>query len=264
MTAPLSLLAVPLRLKGETIGVLDVVNKRGGFSPDDVRVISLFAGQASMAIEHARLSQESRRVAILEERQRLARDLHDSVNQNLYGMNLYAQAALRQVAQGNVEAAEAHLKNIQSSAQEALNEMRVLIFELRPPVLESEGLVSALEARLKSVEERTGLKTHLKVRLSGRLPASVEDELYRIAQEGLNNVIKHAQASQVTIHLIHTGRTLLMRIEDDGVGFDACNDCPAGTLGLRAMRERTAAIDGKINIESQPGSGTIITIEVTV
>jgi signal transduction histidine kinase len=260
----LSLLAVPLQVKGETIGVLDVVNKRGGFSPDDVRIINLLADQASVAIDHARLYQEARRVAVLEERQRLARDLHDSVNQSLYGINLYSQAALRQLAQGNVESATDHLKHVQTSAQDGLSEMRLLIFELRPPVLENEGLVAALEQRLKSVEERTGLKTGLKVRMPTRLPPNVEDELYRITQEALNNVLKHAQATQVAIHLIVTGHTLLLRIQDDGVGFETCEGCPPGKLGLRAMMDRAEALGGKVTIESQEGQGTRITVEVHI
>lgn len=260
--ASFSLLAVPLTVKGTINGVLDVIKQHGFFTDDDARVISLFADQASVAIEHARLVQEAGKAAILEERQRLSRDLHDSVNQNLYGINLYSQAALRQLEQGNREAAESHLKNVQRSAQDALGEMRLLIFELRPPVLESEGLAAALEARLKSVEERTGLKAGLKARLPERLLASVEDELYRIAQEALNNVLKHAQANQVTIHLIQSGRTLLMRIEDDGVGFDPDDETMQGKLGLKAMAERARMLNGQMTIDSAPGMGTRILVEV--
>jgi signal transduction histidine kinase len=141
--------------------------------------------------------------------------------------------------------------------------MRLLIFDLRPQVLEAEGLAAALEARLKSVEERSGLKTGLKVRLLGRLPAHVEDELYRIAQEALNNVLKHAQATQVNLHLIQTGTTLLMRIEDDGVGFDPVEKDGTGKLGLRAMVERARMIGGALSIESQPGAGARINLEVS-
>lgn len=261
---PLSLLAVPLRVKGEVIGVLDVVNKRGGFTPNDVRLIHLFASQAAIAIDQARLYQEARRAASLEERQRLARDLHDSVNQHLYGINLYTQAAIRHLESGNASAAASHLRNIQASAKDALSEMRLLIFELRPPVLESEGLVAALEARLKSVEERTGLKTGLKVRLPGRLPPNVEDELYRIAQEALNNVRKHAQATKVNLHLILSGRALLMRIEDNGVGFEVPQAETTGKIGLRTMQERVNELGGTLTITSQPGQGTTILVEVSI
>lgn len=262
--APLSLLAVPFQVRGELSGVLAVVNPRGGFVPDDARVLHRLADQASVAIEHARLLQESRRVAILEERQRLANNLHDSVNQHLYGINLFTQAAQKHLQNSNLTAAAGHLEHIQASAKDALDEMRLLIYELRPPVLENEGLVAAIEMRLKSVEERTGLKTALKARLPGRLPAQVEDELYRIAQEALNNIVKHAAASQVHIHLIHSGHTLLMRIEDNGRGFDSCQAPAAGKIGLRAMQERAAALGGALTITSQPGQGTKIYLEVSV
>ena len=200
----LSMLAVPLKMQGEVIGVLDVVNKKFGFTPEDVRVMKLFADQAAMAIEHARLYQSAEQVAILEERQRLARELHDSVNQALYGINLYASAANRKLAANDLDSVRKNLEILGTTARDALAEMRLLVFELRPPVLKQKGLVNAIQDRLKSVEERTGIEVGLKSRITSHIPMHIEEALYRIVQEALNNITKHAQAQHVTIHLIQS------------------------------------------------------------
>ena len=148
-----ALLALPLHVNGGIIGVLDVVNKAGGFTDEDVRVMSVFANQAAMAIEHARLQQQAEQLAVLEERQRLARELHDSVTQSLYSVTLYANAATLALAAGKGEVAADYLAELQETAQEGMRDMRLLIFQLHPPVLEAEGLVAALQARLAAVEE---------------------------------------------------------------------------------------------------------------
>lgn len=260
--APLSMLAVPLKVQGEVIGVLDVVNKKFGFTPEDVRVMKLFADQAAMAIEHARLYQSAEQVAILEERQRLARELHDSVNQALYAINLYATAANRKLQADDIEGARQNLETLGTTARDALSEMRLLVFELRPPILKQKGLVNAIQERLKSVEERTGLEIGLKARLTSSLPGHIEDALYRIVQEALNNIIKHAQASQVNIHLIQSGQTLLLHVQDDGAGFDLDQASQSGGLGLKTMQERADAIQGNFSIRSAPGEGTELTLKV--
>src|SRR5512139_3826449 len=187
-----ALLAVPLHVNGGVIGVLDVVNKAGGFTQDDVPVMSIFANQAAMAIEHARLQQQAEQLAVVAERQRLARELHDSVTQSLYSVTLYANAAALALAAGKSEVTASYLHELQETAQEGMRDMRLLIFQLHPPVLEAEGLVAALQARLAAVEGRAGLQTEFRVEGERRLPIAVEGELYWIAQEALNNVRKHA------------------------------------------------------------------------
>jgi signal transduction histidine kinase len=259
---PLSLLAVPLKVQGEVTGVLDVVNKKYGFTPEDVRVMKLFADQAAMAIEHARLYQSAEQVAILEERQRLARELHDSVNQALYGINLYASAANRKLLANDLDGARQNLAELGKTARDALAEMRLLVFELRPPVLQQKGLVNAIQERLKSVEERTGLEIGLKARITSSLPVHIEEALYRIVQEALNNIIKHAQAKQVTIHLIQSGQTLLLHVQDDGVGFDVNKARKSGGIGLKTMQERAESIHAVFSIRSGPAEGTDISVKV--
>ena len=165
-----ALLAVPLHVNGGVIGVLDVVNKAGGFTEEDVPVMSVFANQAAMAIEHARLQQQAEQLAVLAERQRLARELHDSVTQSLYSVTLYANAAALALAAGKHDVTAGYLQELQETAQEGMRDMRLLIFQLHPPVLETEGLVAALQARLAAVEGRAGLQTEFRVEGERRLP----------------------------------------------------------------------------------------------
>ena len=196
-----TLLAVPLKVESKIIGVLDVINKVGGFTKEDLRIISLFADQAAIVIDQTQLHQQVEQMAVMEERQRLARELHDSVTQALYSVNLYAEAARRALTAEKKEVALENLQKLREMTREAMLEMRLLVFELHPLVLEKEGLVAALQARLAAVENRSGLKTEIKTEGKKQLPISIEKELYRIAQEGLNNVVKHAQARNVRINL---------------------------------------------------------------
>lgn len=256
----LSTLAIPLRVQGNTIGIL-AVSKVGGFLPDDIGLMRVFAGQAAVAIDHARLTRQLHEMGIMEERHRLSRELHDSVNQLLYGISLYTEAAQRQIEQGEITAAQSHLKNIGELVQEALKEMRMLIFELRPSVLAQVGLQASLSQRLKAVEERVGLQPSFKWRVNAQLESHVEEALYGIAQEALNNIMRHAQAHSVTVHLVQSGQTLILKIEDDGVGFDP-QLVAAGGIGLKTMRERAESLSANLHIDSQPGRGTRIIVEV--
>ena len=208
-----------------------------------------------------RIAQLAREAAVAEERNRLARDLHDSVTQALYSQTLYAEAARRQMDAGNPARTVAHLDRLQATAQQALREMRLLIFELRPPALATGGLVAALQERLDAVEGRTGLETAIDAPHDLTLPEEVETGLYWIAQEALNNALKHAQAARITIHLAAAAGTARLQIVDDGVGMATMADV-RGKLGLPSMRERAAALGGTMQIQSAPGQGTTIFIEV--
>lgn len=262
---PLSaVIGVPLRVKGHIIGTLDVVNKPGGFNENDIRLLSIYADQAAIAIENTRLNQQVEQIAVMEERNRLARELHDSVTQSLYGVTLYAEAATRMLQSGNNDTAAEYLGELRETAQEALREMRLLIFELRPPVLEKEGLLAALQMRLDSVEGRAGLQTELIQEIDDgyRLPAAVEQGLYRIAQEALNNSLKHAQAHKITIRLAQQDSRLILDIRDDGKGFNPAAVRRQGGLGLRGMQERAEQLNAKLSIKSRPGHGARIQVEV--
>jgi signal transduction histidine kinase/streptogramin lyase len=214
-----------------------------------------------LRVEEA-LRQREREKAVTEERNRLARELHDSVTQALYGVALYSEAAAGQLALGQVDQAAKHLIELQDTAQEALAEMRLLVFELRPPHLEEQGLVAALQARLQAVEGRAGLQTEFKTDVQERLPLDVEEGLYRIALEALNNALKHAKARSIQVSLYQQPPqgTLLLEVADDGTGFDPATAHERGGLGLAAMHERAEALGGQLTVWSEPGSGARIRV----
>jgi len=257
---PAAFLAVPLHANGDVIGALEVVDKPGGFVEDDIRVIDLFASQAAINIEHARLNQQAGQVAVLEERQRLARELHDSVVQSLYSMALYADAATLALAAGKEDVTVQHLHELRDTARSTMYDMRLLIFELHPPVLEEEGLVTALRLRLAAVEARAGVRADLRVENERRLPIGVEQELYRIAQEVLNNIMKHAKAQHVTLLLQFVDGIVTLRLHDDGVGFDPRSAETSGGMGLRSIAARASKIGGQLTVDSRPGQGTTVTL----
>jgi signal transduction histidine kinase len=256
---------VPLTIKEEVIGTLVTLGKLGGkgeFDQSDLDLLIAFANQAAIAIENARLYEQSQQLAVVEERQRLARDLHDSVTQALYGMTLYGEAMARQLAAGEAEQAKQQLDELQVTAQEALREMRLLIFQLRPPALEEEGLTTVLRSRLEAVEARAGLMTELNVGEEVRLPQEVEEGLYRIAQEALNNALKHAMADKVVLNLFYREGRIILEVIDDGIGFDLESGLEYGGLGLDGMQERAAKLGGGLIVETSPGTGTKVRVEV--
>jgi signal transduction histidine kinase len=261
-------LTVPLKAKGEVIGVLDIQSDRlNAFDDSDLLVLQALAYQAGVAIDNARLYEQARRLAIVEERQRLARELHDSVTQALYGVTLYAEASARQLTLGRLDVAVAHLTELRDTAQEALREMRLLIFELRPAVLASEGLVGALRARLEAVEERAGLGVTFSVDGEESLtiravPREVEEGLYWIAREALTNALKHAAARNVGVRLRFDDDSVVLEVVDDGVGFDTGAAAQSGGLGVDGMMERAARMSGTLVLASEPGQGTTVRVEV--
>jgi signal transduction histidine kinase len=177
---------------------------------------------------------------------------------------MFAEAAARLLSAGKVDLATDHLNELRSTAQEALQEMRLLLFELRPPVLEEEGLIAALQIRLEAVERRSGLATELQVAGDEELTLSpkIEDGLYRIAQEALNNALKHAQAQRIAVCLNLDPLKVTLEIADDGQGFDSVTIRERAGLGLRGMEERAAQLGAGLTINSHPGQGTKIKVEV--
>lgn len=260
---PGSLIDVPLRAWGKIIGVLDVAGETGAFQESDIRILSHFADQAAIAIQRARLRERAEHVAVLEERHRLARELHDSVTQSLYSASLYADAAAMVSASGKSDVAEDHLRVVKSLMREALLQMRLLIYELRPPVLEQGGLVGAVEARLAAVEQRAGL--HTAVCCDGQqvpLSARIEEALYGFTLEALNNALKHAKARTVEVGIHFGDAAVSVEVADDGVGFDTAEAWEAGGMGLKGMRERLERLGGRLVIESTPRKGTRLVAEV--
>ncbi|GIW25906.1 GAF domain-containing protein [Meiothermus sp.] len=252
---------IPLRLEGEVFGVFSVDNLRPHtLGPQERRAFTSLARRAALAIRNARLYAQARGKAALEERQKLARNLHDSVSQAIYGIVLGVRTAKAQLAR-NPEQAPAALDFVLNLAEGAIAEMRALIFELRPESLKQEGLVAALSKQVAALRARHGLllETHL-----GPEPAlglEAKEALYRVAQEALHNIVKHAKARKVYLGLQQENGTVQLEIRDDGVGFDSRRAYP-GHLGLVSMRERIERLGGQFSIQSSPGAGTAVRAEL--
>jgi signal transduction histidine kinase len=250
-----SWMSVPLALKDRVLGALTISwTAPSYFTPDHARLARAFADQASIAIENARLYEQAQQLAATEERQRLARELHDSVSQALYGIALGARTA-RTLLDRDPPAAVEPVEYILSLAEVGLAEMRALIFELRPESLESEGLNAAIRKQVEAVQARHGIQVDFLPCEEPDQPLAVKEAAYRIAQESLSNVVKHSQATQVRVILASTDAGLELEVADNGTGFDTAADFP-GHLGLRSMRERAENLGGRLEISSQAGGGT--------
>jgi signal transduction histidine kinase len=214
--------------------------------------------------ERERLEGDLRRqaaaLAASEERANLARELHDSVTQALFSMGLTARA-LELLLDRDLEAARAKVGELRDLQKDALAEMRTLIFELRPHSLETDGLAQALRNHASAVQGRTGLAVAVEVESTERLALDVEEALYRIAQEALHNVVKHANATSARIVLRRAGNEVRLSVEDDGVGFDP-DEVPRGHLGLVGMRQRAERMGAEISIGRKPGSGSRVAVSL--
>lgn len=214
------------------------------------------------AIENARKVEQTRTLAAVEERQRLARELHDSAAQSLYSLTLLAEASRRNIASGEIEKVRDQVARLGEMAQQTLKEMRLLVYQLRPLALETDNLVDAIQHRLDAVEKRSGVNAQLKVELNVKLPAKVENDLFRIAQEALNNALKHAEATVITVTLNGGSQFVELDIVDNGKGFDTIGIQDQGGMGLGNIRERTEALGGQFTVTSRPGSGTRVWVRI--
>ena len=254
-------LIVPLTLKDRVVGML-VLNSSdlGAFTTHHAALALAVANQAAIAIENAQLYAQAQQLAAVEERQRLARELHDSVSQALYGIALGLHTARIQLDR-DLNELPGSLDYLLSLAEAAMDEMRALIFELRPESLEREGLVSALSKQGAALQAHHGMTVQTELCEEPDLPLTVKQELYRIAQEAMQNTVKHARARKVDLRLCQTANAVILEVRDDGVGFDPLGSFP-GHLGLHTMQERVSSLGGRLQIESAPGQGTSILAQV--
>jgi signal transduction histidine kinase len=260
-------LYVPLIVRGNAMGVVAAHDKNATdprFNDDDLRIAEIFAGRAAVAVELSqRVARDAlRRVVTAQEleRRRLARELHDETGQALTSILLGLRAV--EDARGTDELGTA-IAGVRDLVRSTLLDVRRLAVELRPSVLDDFGLVAALERLTETFSEQSGLTVHFEPLIRGgeRLPPEVETALYRIVQESLTNVVKHAHASTVSIVLARGDDSVSLVVEDDGVGFDP--EIPSdGGIGLVGMQERVALLGGRLSIESRPGAGTTFQAEV--
>ena len=252
-----SFLGVPIVAKGEVLGAFYLTDKEAAetFNNDDQHLIELFAAHAAIAIENARLFERSRELTVVEERNRLARDLHDSVVQTLFSLSLVAEAAKN--------GAKDKIEDVSELAKSAMAELRSIVFELRPADLAAEGLVPTLIKHTDVVRRVFGQAVEVNVISERRLEPSLELELFRVAQESLSNALKHAQASKVVVDVDLEPASARIEVRDDGVGFDPdATTVRSRHLGLLSMEERMASVGGTLRIDSAPGRGTAVTAEV--
>ncbi|RPJ38780.1 MAG: sensor histidine kinase [Chloroflexi bacterium] len=259
-----SIAVIPLLVREQILGFfgLEMREERRNISREENHLLNIFSTDIAQILLNANLFEQSKSLVAAEERERLARDLHDSVAQAIYGISLYANAIQMARQSNKQDVINEHIGELVKLAREALADMRLLIFQLRPPILEEEGLLAALQSRLDSVETRSGIKARLETRGTFTFTPDQEIELYRIALEILNNILKHAQANEVKLHLIGEEGCFRMVIEDNGVGFEPEVAEQAGGQGLRNIRERAAKIGAACAIHSAPGKGAKIALEL--
>src|SRR3954468_10408114 len=257
-----SFLGVPIVARGEGIGALYLTEKQDGtlFSPEDEKLIELLAAHAAIAIENARLHERSRELSIIEERNRLARELHDSVTQRLFGVALAAESASTLLERDPSKAAR-ELQRVSELARGAMEELRAVVFELRPGSLEAEGLATVLRKHVDVLRRVSGVQIDLKTCDVPRLAPGPATQVLRIAQEALGNALRHAAAKRIRVKLGGDGEKLFLKVVDDGCGFDPSGPEVRGQrLGLTSMEERATELGGRLTVESTLGEGTTVSL----
>ncbi|MGW1893068.1 GAF domain-containing sensor histidine kinase [Streptomyces sp. NPDC002004] len=262
-------LGLPIRDGDEIIGALFLANKRCsrkdggcGFTEEDQDLLSILAQHAAIALTNARLYERSRELTIVEERSRLAHELHDAVSQKLFSLRLTAQAAAALVDR-DPSRAKGELQQVAALAAEAADELRAAVVELRPAGLDEDGLAATLRTQAQVLDRAHTAQVTFAAHGVRALPAAQEEAVLRVAQEALHNALRHSGADRVDVVLEKRGGGAVLRVTDDGRGFDPRAIRRAGRhLGLVSMRDRASGAGGRLTVESEPGKGTTIEMEV--
>jgi signal transduction histidine kinase len=255
-------LGVPITDGGEVLGIIFLANKRtgDGFTQDDQDLLQVFAAHAAIALANARLYERGRELAMLEERNRVARELHDAVTQKLFSLRLSAQAASALMA-SDPDRAAAELDRVQRLAGEALGELRAIIVELRPAELDRHGLAETLRKHVRMLDRLHPVRVTFESDALPPLSSEVEVAVLRVAQEALHNALRHAGADEVAVRLSYADGRLVLDVADDGTGFE---QGPSRGLGLASMKDRAESVGGLLTVTSAPGEGTTVRVEVGV
>ena len=260
-----SFLGVPIVSRTGIIAAFYLTDREGagGFSAEDQHLIEMLAAHAALAIESARLYERSRELSAVEERNRLARDLHDSVVQKLFGIALAARSASMLLEQRDAAAAHGEVERLGELAQEAIGELRSLVFQLRPAAVETDGLTPALRKHVEVLKRVHRQEIVLEGSAGASLGPVRAAEVFRIAQEALSNALRHSHAGRIAVRLSEPNGQLRLTVEDDGVGFEPGSAAlRSRRLGLTSMEERAGALGGRLTVESRPGAGATIGLEV--
>jgi PAS domain S-box-containing protein len=256
LEATRSWLGVPLIVSGAVIGLYALDKAQPGFfTQKHIQLAEALASPAAAAVQNAELFEQVRTG-----RERLGRELHDSLNQSLYSLSLLSEAGRRLIKTGNLPQVDECLSQLGKTAQQALKETRLLVHAWLPSPLKEEGLVGSLQRRLDMVERRAGLEANLIVEGELTLPPAMEETLYLLILEALNNALKHAGADKVTVWLRVWNARLELEIMDNGRGFDPRQSSRRGGVGLASMRERAARLGGLFSLHSTPEQGTQIKV----
>lgn len=263
LTALGSFMGVPLVSKEGVLGASYLFGRMGApaFTAADQEAVQMLASHAILAIDNARLYERSRELTVIEERNRLARELHDAVSQTLFSMVFIAGSAAT-LLQRDPEAGRAQVVELQRLARDAQREMRSLIFQLRPAEIDREGLVSTLRKHVDVLRRVYPSEIELAVAGEDQLAPRTQKEVFRVAQEALSNALKHSAAAHVSIRLSLGGERVTLEVMDDGTGFDPRTAAGPTQLGLASMRERVHLLGGVLAIDSAPGRGTTVSVEV--
>ncbi|MGP3921898.1 GAF domain-containing sensor histidine kinase [Streptomyces sp. 8N616] len=266
-------IGLPVADGDEVLGALFLANKRCagppakhrgrcGFTEQDQALLGILAQHAAIALTNARLYERSRELTIAGERARLAHELHDAVSQKLFSLRLTAQAAAALVDRDPARA-KGELQQVADLAAEAADELRAAVVELRPAALDEDGLVATLRTQIQVLDRAHTAKVTFASQSVRALPAAQEEAVLRVAQEALHNALRHSGAAAVEVSLTRGGQGAVLRVEDDGQGFDPSAVRRAGRhLGLVSMRDRASGAGGSLTVESAPGKGTVIELEV--
>ena len=259
-----SFLGVPIVAGGEIVGAFYLVNKDGGgeFSQEDEDAIALLAAHAAIAIQHAAAGERSRELSVVEERTRLARELHDYVNQTLWAAVATAEAATERLG-SDPAAAALEVAQVRELAGSALEQLRALVFELRPADVAADGLAGALQKHVDVLRQVHAAAIGYTPPPEPVLRAGAKRQVLRIAQEALANAVRHSGAETIDVRLSDHDGVLELEVADDGAGFDAAAPALRGRhLGLTSMDERAALLDATLQVRSQPGAGTTVSLRV--
>jgi signal transduction histidine kinase len=260
-----SFLGVPIVGQGEVVGAFYLTDKIDGpgFTDEDEANIGLLASHAAAAIEAAGMFEDSRTLALAEERERMARELHDALNQSLFSLTLTARAASRHLATDPDRTAE-ELTEIANLSRQAMAELRAVVEGLRTPDVDRDGLLPAIRSLAQLMSRVHHIEVDVVADREPDLEGRAEHEVFRIVQEALTNAVRHAHAAKVTVSVAN-GEGVEIVVNDDGIGFEPDARASRGRrLGLTSMRERASLLGGTLTITSSPGEGATVRLEVPV